>query len=115
MQPLQRQQLGSKLPIIHLIYLNGSSLLTAKEKQFLNQTDITLLSLKCSAVTQLECSSIGLCVSVFILVLCACAAVFVWSVVIQCGYEGGYLRERSASLNLLSLVASQCPLCNCPA
>lgn len=33
------------------------------------------------------------------------------------GYGGGrsYLRERLASLNLLSLVASPCPLCKCPA
>ncbi len=39
MRPLQRRQRSTKLPIIHLLYLNGSSQLTAKER-VLNLTDV---------------------------------------------------------------------------
>lgn len=65
-------------------------------------------------VTQLDCGFVC-CIRVSLaLFLCCAAAVFVVSMVIQYGYgyggDRGYLRDRSASLNLLSLVASQFPL-----
>lgn len=111
MRPLQRQQLSTNLPIIPLLYLYGSSLLIAKEGQFLNVTDITPLS-QCSAVKLLHNWSVVLYVCLCVFLCCA-------SVVIQYdfgdGGERGCVRERSACLNLLSLVASQCPLCKCAA